>query len=65
MKTKRTSKMTMGEIQKFVEKSAEKEFGSFLNNEKINEIKKILDKSSSKESPEFTFTVGNVNAYLG
>lgn len=56
---------SLTDIKKFVEESAKSEYKNYYEDKKIREIKRILEKSSSTESEDFTFTVGDLNAYLG
>ncbi len=53
------------EISKFIEKTAE---GQENKNDKIKEIKKVrslIDNFSTSAQEKITFTIGEMNAYLG
>jgi hypothetical protein len=59
------SKKSLEYIKKFVEIKAEKKFSNYLNNKDIVRVRKILEERNEKEEKKFTFTIGDVNAYLG
>lgn len=62
---KQDKNISAEEIKKFVEKTSKDRFSHFTNDSKIVEIKNLLEKAEKNEENEFTFTVGNLNAYLG
>jgi len=51
------------EIRRYIRKKAMEQSEPFTS-EKYEKVKETLDKKDSKKE-EFTFTVGEVNAYLG
>lgn len=58
-------KRSLESIRKFVKETTEKNFQDYLENNEIIKVKKILDEKSNKEEKKFTFTIGELNAYLG
>lgn len=57
-------KKRLNEIKKYIKiKAIEQE--KLYSSEKYKMVKKILEKKESKKEEEFTFTIGEVNAYLG
>lgn len=59
------TKRSLESIRKFVKETTEKNFQDYLGNHEIIKVKKILDEKSNKEEKKFTFTIGELNAYLG
>ncbi|NQS89086.1 hypothetical protein HQ584_04790 [Patescibacteria group bacterium] len=53
------------ETAKFVERTAEDHFNSFYNDKEIQLTKKLLEKHSIPINEDFTFTIGELNTYLG
>ena len=62
---KMKEKRTLEEIRKFVEKTAIDQFSEYMNNKKVLEIKDKLKNASQQSEKEFTFTIGEMNAYMG
>jgi hypothetical protein len=58
-------KKSLKEIKEFIEKTAEDKFENIFKNTEIQETKKLLEKKSASPEKDFTFTIGEVNAYLG
>jgi hypothetical protein len=58
-------KKSLKDIAEFVEKNAKDEIENFENKSEILEVKKLIEESSSPGKNDFTFTIGEVNAYLG
>jgi len=56
---------SLSSIKNFVENESKKNFPDFNKNLKINRVKKTLEKISKSEEKKITFTVGELNAYLG
>jgi CO dehydrogenase/acetyl-CoA synthase gamma subunit (corrinoid Fe-S protein) len=56
---------SMQYIAKFVEKKANEQLSTSPKIEEILKAKEALRKYSSAPIKEFTFTVGEVNAYMG
>jgi len=52
-------------IKTFIDQKSRDNFKCYYSDKKIQEAKDILQKYSTPNPEEFTFTVGNVNAYLG
>jgi|GEM_PF-1349134 len=52
-------------IKEFIEKKSKENFNSFYNDKKIQKVKNTLSKCSETTPDQFTFTVGDINAYLG
>ena len=59
------NKKSLEEIKKFIEKTAKDKFENIFKDSEIQETKKLLEKNSSSKEKDFTFTIGEVNAYLG
>jgi len=60
------SKKSLKEIKEFIEKTAKEKFEDIFKDTEIQETKKLLEKNlSSINENDFTFTIGEVNAYLG
>lgn len=62
---KMINKNNLIDINKFIKQVAEKEFQSYFENKEIQKIKEILNKKNQQKGKSFTFTVGDINAYLG
>ena len=59
-------KKSLKEIRKFIEKTAKDKFEDIFKDKEIQETKKLLEKDTHlKNEIDFTFTIGEVNAYLG
>lgn len=58
-------KKSLKEIVEFVGKTAEDDLEYFANRSEILEVKKLIEESSLPSQNDFTFTIGEVNAYLG
>lgn len=58
-------KKSLKEIAEFVGKTEKDELEKFVNKSEILEVKKLIEESSSPGKNDFTFTIGEVNAYLG
>lgn len=56
---------TMQQNYEFIDKKAKEQLGKTQKAEEILKAKAILKKYSTQASKEVTFTVGEVNAYLG
>ena len=50
---------------KFIEKEYQKSLSKLASKEEYLKVKKLLEKTDSKKEEKFTYTVGEVNAYLG
>jgi len=59
------NKKSLKEIAEFIEKTANDEFENINKDLEIQEVKRLLEESSSSKENNFTFTIGEVNAYLG
>ena len=55
----------MQHIAEFVDKKANKQLSKSPKLDEIMRAKEILKKYSTKQKKDFTFTVGEMNAYLG
>ena len=55
----------LNKVAEIIEKTAKEQFEQLRDKEKIEEVKKNLEKFSSMKTQDFTFTVGEMNAYLG
>jgi hypothetical protein len=53
------------QISEFIDKKAKEQFSESQKIEEIMKAKAALKKYSSKPTKEFTFTVGEINAYMG
>ncbi len=58
-------KKSLQQISKFIDKKAKEQFSESQKIEEIMKTKAALKKYSSKPTKEFTFTVGEINAYMG
>ena len=58
-------KKSLQQISKFIDKKAKEQFSESQKIEEIMKAKAALKKYSSKPTKEFTFTVGEINAYMG
>lgn len=56
---------TMRQIAEFVDQKAKEQLGKTPKAEEILKAKAVLKKYSTIASKEVTFTVGEINAYLG
>ena len=52
-------------VKEFIEQKSKDLFKSYYFDRNIQEAKDILQQYSKPTQEEFTFTVGDVNAYLG
>jgi len=52
-------------VKEFIEQKSKNHFKSYYSDKNIQEARDILQKYSKPTPEEFTFTVGDVNAYLG
>ena len=52
-------------IKEFIEKKSKENFNSFYADIKIQKVKDTLRKCSETTPDQFTFTVGDINTYLG
>lgn len=52
-------------VKEFIEQKSKDLFKSYYSDRNIQEAKDILQQYSKPTQEEFTFTVGDVNAYLG
>jgi len=59
------NKKSLKEIAEFIETTENDEFENINNDLEIQEVKRLLEESSSSKKNDFTFTIGEVNAYLG
>jgi len=55
----------MEEMVRFVEEKAQESFGGFGNDTNIQLIQELLKKESEGDLEDFTFTIGEINAYMG
>ena len=53
------------EMKEFIEKKVHKHFDSFNNDKDIQLIQSLLQNQIEKEHEDFTFTIGDINAYMG
>ena len=58
-------KKSLQQIAEFIDKKAKEQFSESQKIEEIMKAKAALKKYSSKPTKEFTFTVGEINAYMG
>ncbi|MDY6854518.1 MAG: hypothetical protein SWO11_07390 [Thermodesulfobacteriota bacterium] len=58
-------KKSLQQITEFVDKKAKEQLSESPKRDEIIRAKAALKKYSSKPTKEFTFTVGEINAYLG
>ncbi|HPC36118.1 MAG TPA: hypothetical protein P5268_05145 [Candidatus Marinimicrobia bacterium] len=52
-------------IKKLIEQESKNNFKMYYSDKNIQEVRDILRKFNDSTKEEFTFTVGDVNAYLG
>ena len=53
------------EIADFIQKTAKVQENKIEKLEQSKEVKKLLESFSTDSKKEFTFTIGEMNAYLG
>lgn len=53
------------EQAKFIEKEYQKNLEQLESKEEYLRVKKLLEKVSSSNEKKFTYTIGEMNAYLG
>jgi hypothetical protein len=58
-------KKSLQQISAFIDKKAKEQLSESQKIEEIMKAKAALKKYSSKPTKEFTFTVGEINAYMG
>ena len=58
-------KKSLQQIAEFVDKKAKEQLSGSPKIDEIMKAKAVLKKYSSKPTKEFTFTVGEINAYMG
>lgn len=58
-------KKSLQQIAEFVDKKAKEQLSESPKIDEIMKAKVVLKKYSSKPTKEFTFTVGEINAYMG
>lgn len=50
---------------KFLDKEYQKSLNKLESKDEYLKVKKLLEKTDSKKEEKFTYTVGEMNAYLG
>ena len=58
-------KKGLQQIAEFIDKKAKEQLSESQKIEEIMKAKAAMKKYSSKPTKEFTFTVGEINAYMG